>query len=138
MVYIKIKRNKCRQPYNKDSDSSRPKHARATQYYNNGVNEFQKPTFTPPAYKAFETTIPQTINLDSAGKPTDNPEDAVTTVHNPAYDAALQAYNDAYQKNQSDEKDAFNALNTCPGGLVSTTPGSVVANQITTSLGSNF
>jgi hypothetical protein len=87
-------------------------------YYNNGTNEFQKPTF-----KTTETYAPP------------QPEEFKT---NAEYLDALDGYDVQYNRAVAAEKDAFNTLNTCPGGLKTTTPGAVAANQITTALGSHF
>ncbi|MEI7709379.1 MAG: hypothetical protein WCI76_01550 [bacterium] len=80
--------------------------------YNNGVNEFLKPTFTPKS-----TYVPP-------------------TGENPTEAQYLKADND-YNSAVATEKSTFYAKdgpNYCPGGLVSTTPGSVAANQIFSAL----
>jgi len=85
--------------------------------YNNGKNEFQKPTFkskdvyNPPMQSEYETQE--------------------------ELDAALKAYNNTYNNQVAVEKLAWSAENYCPGGLVATTPGSVVGGQITKALGAN-
>lgn len=74
--------------------------------YNNGVNEFLKPSFQP------------------------------TTKYVPPSEDTEAAYAQAdkdYEEGIAKEKDTFYAKdgpNYCPGGLVSTTPGSVAANQV--------
>ncbi|MFA6077126.1 MAG: hypothetical protein WC735_03585 [Candidatus Paceibacterota bacterium] len=75
--------------------------------YNNGTNEFLKPSF-----KSTVEYVPP------------SPEPADTYLER---DRAARA---AYQNNKNVEKAKYMEENTCPGGLVSTTPGSVAANQI--------
>lgn len=93
--------------------------------YNNGVNEFQKPKFkydeefTPPA-------------LEGCGF---NSQTGTSTCQNQqAYDNYVRDYEERRKMAEGNWQD----MNTCPGGLVNTTPGSVVSNQITTALSSNF
>ncbi|MEK7499840.1 MAG: hypothetical protein AAB649_04510, partial [Patescibacteria group bacterium] len=69
--------------------------------YNNGRNEFLKPSFKPTAGPANE---------------------------------GEDEYFDRVEK----EKISWSEKNVCPGGLVSTTPGSVAANQISTALNMPF
>lgn len=85
--------------------------------YNNGINEFQRPSFKPS--QKYDESFCQ-FNID--GKPTDEER------------ARCDTYNIDYQNGVATEKQNFNEKNTCPGGLVATTPGAVVSNQITTAL----
>lgn len=84
--------------------------------YNNGPNAFRKPSFNMTEY--FRTN------------PYKNPWDPGT---------------EEYRQWEVDWQDGFliakanwDKKNTCPGGLVTTTPGFVVATQITNALGSKF
>lgn len=81
--------------------------------YNNGTNEFQRPSFKP--------TIDY-VNPDYTGK---SP-------------AEIDAYNANYNTLVSLERKRWAEDNTCPGGLVNTTPGSVAGNQIMMAMGSSF
>ena len=47
----------------------------------------------------------------------------------------IDSYNAQFASAEATAKAAFDKNNTCPGGLVNTTPGSVAANQIFTALG---
>lgn len=81
--------------------------------YNNGINEFQKPSFQynvpyPPA-------IPEKDENGNviSGVFTDDP-----------------VANKTWEQNKAKAQAEWEKKNTCPKGLVSTTPGSVAANQI--------
>ncbi|MFZ3011602.1 MAG: hypothetical protein WA060_01210 [Minisyncoccia bacterium] len=89
--------------------------------YNNGVNEFQRPSFKPS--QKYDESFCQ-FNID--GQPT------------PEEKTRCDNYNMDYQNGVATEKQDWQEENTCPGGLVSTTPGAVVSSQITNALGSNF
>lgn len=78
--------------------------------YNNGVNEFQKPRFDEKKYRD------------------DHPSSNCTD------QACLDRWRDDYEA----AKAKWEEDNTCKGGLKNTTPGSVVSNQITTAMGSQF
>lgn len=67
--------------------------------YNNGANEFLKPSYKSPPYTG-------TTAADSL----------------------------AWEKKNNEDRAEWAKKNTCPGGLVSTTPGSVAANQVMTAL----
>lgn len=87
--------------------------------YNNGTNEFLKPSFK----SKIEYKTPTL---------TDNTENDY---------AAYKAYQENYQSSLRAEKESWNdpqGPNVCPGGLVSTTPGSVAGNQIMMAMGSSF
>ncbi|MFA6257619.1 MAG: hypothetical protein WC671_01240 [Candidatus Paceibacterota bacterium] len=95
--------------------------------YNNGINEFNRPSFQNPI--AFNPPVVREGGLDSEGNnlPT-NPEDQ-------------QAYDDYvhdYYANEAGAKATWALTNACPGGLKNTTPGSVAANQIFTAVGTPF
>jgi hypothetical protein len=104
-----------------------PKTCPSNPDYNNGVNEFQRPNYKPT--EAFDPP--------SLGAGYFNPQTGATT-----FDTEKQAAYDAYVKDWN-QRDRMNRAmwedeNTCPGGLVNTTPGYVVANQITTAMVSQF
>ncbi|OGI95520.1 hypothetical protein A2917_03120 [Candidatus Nomurabacteria bacterium RIFCSPLOWO2_01_FULL_42_17] len=81
--------------------------------YNNGVNEFRRPSFKPSIeYVAPEYTATSQAEIDE--------------------------YNANYNTAVAMEKRRWAESNTCPGGLVNTTPGSVAANQIMMAMGSSF
>lgn len=85
--------------------------------YNNMVNEFQKPSFKPSVKFNEEACF---FNDDN--NPTTEEQERCDTE------------NINYTNGVAIEKQNFNEKNTCPGGLVATTPGGVVSNQITTAL----
>ena len=87
--------------------------------YNNGINEFLKPSFKFDS-AAWDKANPQSSFTDSQGE----------------FDQA--AYNAKYAEDKSGDQQAFDRMNTCPGGLVNTTPGSVAGNQIMMAMGSSF
>lgn len=86
--------------------------------YNNGTNEFQKPSFNMSEYNK---THPYKCNDEF-------PDD----------DDGWETCNAIWKDNLAVAKREWGDSNTCPGGLVSTTPGYVVANQITNAMGSQF
>ena len=49
-----------------------------------------------------------------------------------------KAYNEKYERAKSNARGIWAMKNTCPDGLVNTTPGSVVGNQIMDAMGSNL
>ncbi len=85
--------------------------------YNNGVNEFLKPSFKPPR--------------------TYNPPE-YTGGNYAEYEAAAIAYEAQFEAEVAAEKTKWAETNDCPGGLVNTTPGSVVGNHIMDAMGSNL
>ncbi len=86
--------------------------------YNNGVNEFRQPTFDETAFNTqWFKDHPTPLACDA---------DCTTR--------SEQAYKDAYDAAWT----AWSNKSYCPGGLVSTTPGLVVANQITSAMSSTF
>lgn len=97
--------------------------------YNNAVNEFQRPTFKfiPPA----GFVAPDPYDYSSIGDYEDGSA-------NPEYKQALQEYDSRYAQMRASDYTAWAKTNICPGGLQNTTPGSVVAGQITRALGSTF
>ena len=92
--------------------------------YNNGKNEFQKPSFkskTPPpdledCLRIYESNPEEEQACNSRNA------DAISS-----YDGQVAV-----------ERGEWGKTNTCPGGLVDTTPGSVVANQINNAFSSKF
>lgn len=84
--------------------------------YNNGTNEFQRPSF------------------DSSSIPYPCGEYDATDENQTAY---LQCKKD-WDRTRDATKAKWEKTNTCPGGLVNTTPGSVAANQIFTAMGTPF
>lgn len=85
--------------------------------YNNGVNEFSKPSFK------YNAPYPQP-----------SAENMMNGEPDPAYDAAVKTYNN----NKDVAFEEWSLANTCPGGLQVTTPGSVAANHISTALNMPF
>ncbi|HTE48309.1 MAG TPA: hypothetical protein VK675_00165 [Candidatus Paceibacterota bacterium] len=83
--------------------------------YNNGTNEFQKPSF---AYS----------------EPYPTPSDVENPSNDPSYNAAVAKWN----QDKATAQAGWAVENTCPGGLRSTTPGSVAANQIMTAMSSSY
>lgn len=78
--------------------------------YNNLTNQFQRPSFK-------SKTVPYTWK----------PDPERTDEFN---NARKKDYDDKYNSDTAQEKAKWAKENTCPGGLVATTPGAVVANQI--------
>lgn len=90
-----------------------PKTCPSNPYYNNGINEFQRPSFKPSVeYKPVEQA--DMTNAD--------------------YETYLKDYKADWENQIAIEKTNWEEENTCPGGLVTTTPGSVVSSQITKAL----
>ncbi|MFA5792011.1 MAG: hypothetical protein WC884_03170 [Candidatus Paceibacterota bacterium] len=94
------------------------------------ANAFQRPSFqskiefVPPDYTQYDNVDGSII-----------PEDPNNPIDKLAIERAARAKFDA---DKIKEKADWTKANTCPGGLVATTPGSVVANQITSAMGSQF
>ncbi len=82
--------------------------------YNNGLNEFQRPSFN---ITEFNKTNPYRCNDEF-----------------PNDDDGWETCDAIWKDNLAVAKREWGDENTCPGGLVATTPGSVVSNQITTAL----
>ncbi|MFA6177764.1 MAG: hypothetical protein WC694_02625 [Candidatus Paceibacterota bacterium] len=95
--------------------------------YNNGTNEFNRPSFQNPV--AFNPPTVTGGGLDSEGNniPTD-----------PAQQQAYDDYIHDYYANEAAAKATWALTNDCPGGLKNTTPGSVAANQVMSALNSPF
>lgn len=85
--------------------------------YNNLKNQFQRPSFT--------AKTPYTWTEDPAKSDEEN-------------ERAKASYDVIHKQMVSVERSQWAKENTCPEGLVATTPGSVVSSQITSALGSNF
>lgn len=91
--------------------------------YNNGRNEFNKPSFQSKIVYDFKPTV---ANMGDTAA---------------AYEAEKKKYDDEYNKKIAAEKAAWEdpkGPNVCPGGLVNTTPGSVAGNQIMRAMSSSF
>lgn len=94
--------------------------------YNNDVNEFQKPSFVFDE-KFSPPDVTYTFDPSTG-----------STVPDPYLQQAYNNYKKEWEERRKMAEGNWQDQNTCPGGLVSTTPGSVVSNQITTALGSQF
>ena len=92
--------------------------------YNNGTNEFQRPSFDYTKLQKWYTEEGKKITDKQMSQ-----EDKET---------AFKLLNEQYKIQAERQKGEWAKKNTCPGGLVATTPGSVVSSQITNALGSNF
>ncbi|MFA6520121.1 MAG: hypothetical protein WCT44_00765 [Candidatus Paceibacterota bacterium] len=90
--------------------------------YNNGVNEWNQPSWGSQASKFEQTYMKNHPYPETGGVPS------------PADEEAVKKWNADYEYALSEEKNLWEYDNACPGGLKSTTPGAVVANQIMTSL----
>ncbi|MFA5932114.1 MAG: hypothetical protein WC793_01925 [Candidatus Paceibacterota bacterium] len=88
--------------------------------YNNGTNEFQKPSFDEAAFISNYRPLMPT------------PVDILNPTENERIDA--EQWDVVFKAKLRLAKGEWEGKNTCPGGLVNTTPGSVVSNQIMTSL----
>lgn len=86
--------------------------------YNNLKNQFQQPTF--------KTTLQY-----EPPRPGDFPTAE-------AFNDAWLIYDRDYEGRLAAERDTFTLTSTCPGGLVSTTPGSVVGDQVKVALASKI
>lgn len=87
--------------------------------YNNGVNEFQRPSFDPSTVPYPEAACEF---ADDQNPTAQEQQDCKTAT-------------DIYNQELATAKAKWATQNTCPGGLVNTTPGYVVASQITKALG---
>lgn len=88
-----------------------PQTCKSNSDYNNGTNEFQKPSF--------HYDVPFTCSAESE----------------------TEDYNNCRQNweaNKAKAKAEWAKTNECPGGLTNTTPGSVAANQIMTAMSSTY
>ncbi|HEV7424020.1 MAG TPA: hypothetical protein VGO21_02400 [Candidatus Paceibacterota bacterium] len=104
-----------------------PKTCPSNPKYNNGINEFQRPSFTAPTNNCTYPSIGPCPEGDQACK------DKMAASQK-AYQICTLNYEDAF----TDAQTKFAETNVCPGGLVSTTPGSVVGNQIMTAMSTSF
>ncbi|MFY9221296.1 MAG: hypothetical protein WAQ98_01425, partial [Blastocatellia bacterium] len=94
--------------------------------YNNGKNEFKQPRFSGgPIYK-FEATVANVGETEAE------------------YNRQKEEYDKRYSAQMATAQKTWEGTNTCPprpdgsSGFETTTPGSVVANQIQNAMGSNF
>ncbi len=90
--------------------------------YDNLTNPWNPPRFKPTTTYNFQATVPNMVNGAS----------------NPAYEAEKRTYDSWYENEVAKEKLSWSGKNDCPDGLVNTTPGSVVASQVTNAMGSQF
>lgn len=90
--------------------------------YNNLKNEFQRPTF-----QYNEPYNPPKRENYPSGSSSDD-----------AWGNAMLEYESRYQRDRGNAYEVWQMTNTCPDGLVSTTPGSVVASHIQTAINSKF
>lgn len=88
--------------------------------YNNGTNEWKKPSFDPSSVPTPDPTMCEYADDD-----------------NPTPDEKYQCEQskNKYEEDLKTAKDKWAKKNTCPGGLQSTTPGSVVGNMVSKALG---
>src|SRR3989344_6507081 len=97
--------------------------------YDNTKNQFQQPKFNQSEYvKLHPYKNPYTCT------------DTSVPIGDPNYYACQgwKAYDDQYNNDLMNARNAWEAKNTCPGGLVNTTPGAIVGNSIMTALDSNY
>ncbi len=110
--------------------------------YNNLKNEFQKPSFKPKTPPPTDEVIVD-CNTGGIGVPGFEDEDDVNyrracEDENKAKAARNRTRQEEYGNAVLKEQVGWSETNYCPGGLVSTTPGSVVADQIKNAMGSQF
>ncbi len=96
--------------------------------YNNGYNEFNRPSFNNAEW---EKNNSYNLEQNAPACYSNPPNQELCEQQATAYDAI-------YEGKRSGTKALWSVDNTCPDGLVNTTPGAVVANQITTALTSQF
>ena len=90
-----------------------PQNCPSNPSYDNTRNQFLQPRWNPSAYYR------------------EHPFDPPGEEGSPEYEAYVERYNNDYEAAYDD----WGETNTCPGGLVSTTPGSVVGSQVAKALG---
>src|SRR3989344_6002756 len=93
--------------------------------YNTLTNQFQRPSFKP---KPFDPP-PYNDSVDSLGNP---------IIQDPALKAEYDLYVSNWEQTDKIDRENWDKTNTCPDGLVNTTPGSVVGNSIMTAMDSNY
>jgi hypothetical protein len=107
--------------------------------YNNGYNEFRRPSFDSSTW-AQNNPAPQQPDLHNDDYDPNNP----THQTDPRYEQdriAVDRYNDEvndWNEASGQARENWKEDNTCPGGLVNTTPGVVVSNQIMNAMGSQL
>lgn len=98
-----------------------PQKCTSNDKYNNGFNEFHRPSFQYPDFD--DTKV----------------DDSACAAGDDGNNCRQEKQNEAWKK-YNEERDAKRAkwaeANECPGGLTNTTPGSVAAHQIFDALGS--
>jgi hypothetical protein len=85
-----------------------PKTCPSNSKYNNGINEFNRPSFT------FKYTGPKAPTVD---------------VTKPETKTAYNNWQAEYSRQRLSAYEEWSETNVCPGGLTSTTPGSVIADK---------
>ncbi len=95
--------------------------------YNNGVNEFNRPSFS---------FNPAPGDLPPEPKPTDAKyQGDIGKYGSPTFLSDYAIWQHQYNVLKAARKNAWAKTNDCPNGLASTTPGSVAANSIMNALG---
>ena len=103
-----------------------PGNSANSQAYNKVIgNAWQRPSFKTPAMSDSEKNALNACYNNSIGAESEA-------------EACVQRVHDQYNTRVGAAKATWANTNTCKAGLVTTTPGSVVASQITNAMGSNF
>lgn len=112
-----------------------PKTCPSNPAYNaNVINEFKPPTYTPPT----DSEVARLYKLVAPVAIYPPGQYPFTPGAVPTNQAQLDEYQTQLDAARAAMKDDWSSTNTCPGGLVATTPGSVVGNRIMTALNSDF
>lgn len=99
-----------------------PQTCPSNEKYNNGSNEFQRPSFDQATF-------------DKNNPLPDMPECAYDGSCTNGEDVVYENAKDDYLTKLAGAKAKWRLENTCPDGLVNTTPGAVVSSQITKAMG---
>src|SRR3989344_3766293 len=94
--------------------------------YNNGTNEFQRPSYKSIPYTNYEVEPTYNPNVGSEEYIAEHGDGRPTPTNQAEIDMARERWNADNALYKAD----WERTNTCPGGLQATTPGSVAANQI--------
>ncbi len=120
---VEAAKNKVQKTLEQGQGFLSPQACPSNSKYNNAINEFKRPSFKP-------------------SKQPPAPENCSIYVDDIVEQQLCQERNREIQTNYEldigSERLLWNEKNFCPGGLVATTPGSVVANQIMTATSSTF
>ena len=108
---------------------SNPEYSKANETF----NQFNRPDFNQAKEVPYDSSYQDAVNELYDNKEGLDPE-AWQIAYNKA-EKLLEDYNQSHQLALVTTKANWDKKNTCPGGLVSTTPGSVVGAQITKALG---